>query len=235
VGEREYVGTIPVPDSVTVCVAAPPPEFTLRVADFAPVDVGWNTTLIVQAFPTATEVPQVFVCENWVGLPPVSVMLVIGTAIDPVFVTVIGCSALAIPTPSFPKGTVPGVTVYVGTIPVPVRLTFCFATPPPLFTFRVAVLAPVDVGLNTTLIVQVAPTASDVPQVLVSENCPAFVPVSVMLVICRAALAVFVTVTDCEALATPSASLPNATVVGVTKYVKAWPAIATPSGLFPVA
>ena len=37
---------------------------------------------------TATEAPQVLVCENWLAFAPVRVMLVIGSAIVPVFVNV---------------------------------------------------------------------------------------------------------------------------------------------------
>jgi hypothetical protein len=53
---------------------------------------------------------------------------------------------------------------------------------PPALTFSVAAIDPVEVGLNTTLIVQAAPTATDVPQVFICENCPGFAPESVMLV-----------------------------------------------------
>ena len=47
-----------------VCTAAPPPGLTVIVAVILPVEVGVNTTLIVQLDPTATDVPQVLVCEN---------------------------------------------------------------------------------------------------------------------------------------------------------------------------
>jgi len=55
---------IPVPLSATVCVPAPLPAFTLSVAVADPTEAGLNTTLMVQVAPTATEVPQVLVCEN---------------------------------------------------------------------------------------------------------------------------------------------------------------------------
>jgi hypothetical protein len=64
-------------------------------------------------------------------------------------------------------------------------------------------LAPFDVGLKTTLIVQEFPTATDVPQVLVSENCPVFAPVSLTLVIGSASVPVFVNVIDCAGLLVP--------------------------------
>jgi len=88
--------------------------------------------------------------------------------------------------------------------------------PPPALTFSVAVLDRAEVGVNTTLIVQVAPTATEVPQPLVCENWPGLLPESVMLVMGSAALPLFVTVTDCGALATFVVWLPKATDVGDT-------------------
>ncbi len=76
------------PLSATVCVPSPPPALTLNVAAATPVVVGENDTLIVQLPPTAMEVPQVLVLENNVWFAPVRVMLVMGTAAAPVFVTV---------------------------------------------------------------------------------------------------------------------------------------------------
>src|ERR1700732_1510498 len=87
--------------------------------------------------------------------------------------------------------------------------------PPPL-TFSVAVLELAEVGMNTTLIVQLEPTASEAPQVLVCENCEASAPESAMLVTGSATPPVLVTVTDICALATFSISLPNANDVGDT-------------------
>ena len=57
-------GRIPVPLSATVCVPAPLPALTLSVVVADPTKAGLNTTLIVQVAPTATDVPQVLVCEN---------------------------------------------------------------------------------------------------------------------------------------------------------------------------
>jgi hypothetical protein len=54
---------------------------------------------------------------------------------------------------------------------------------PLLLTFRVAVFDPIEVGLNTRLIVQFDPTATGLAQVLVCENWPGFLPENVMLVI----------------------------------------------------
>ena len=83
------------PLSATVCVPAPSPVLTFSVADFEPVEFGLNSTLIVQFAPTATDVPQVLLCENCKEFAPESVMLVMGSTTVPVFVTVINCGALA--------------------------------------------------------------------------------------------------------------------------------------------
>jgi len=86
---------IPVPLSATACVPAPLPALTLSVAVADAAEAGLNTTLIVQFAPAASEVAQVLLCEN--GCEPVveSVMLVIGSATGPVFVTVTDLGALA--------------------------------------------------------------------------------------------------------------------------------------------
>jgi hypothetical protein len=68
-------------------------------------------------------------------------------------------------------------------------------------TLNVAAIDPAPVGLNTTLIVQDVPIATDVPQVLFCENCWGLRPASVILVMGNAALLVLVTVTICAALA----------------------------------
>jgi hypothetical protein len=101
-----------VPLRATACVPAPPPALTFSVAAFDPVEVGLNTTLIVQFPPITTEVPQVLLCENWWWrLAPENVMLVIGSATVPVFFTVIDFGALAMLIVSLPNGTEVGETV----------------------------------------------------------------------------------------------------------------------------
>jgi len=86
----------------------------------------------------------------------------------------------------------------------------------PALRFKVAVFDPSEVGVNTTLIVQLDPTATDVPQLLVCENCEASAPESAMLVTGSATVSVFVTVTAMGALATFVVSAPNANSVGDT-------------------
>jgi hypothetical protein len=73
----------------------------------------------------------------------------------------------------------------------------------------VAVFDPVERGVKTTLIAQLAPTATEVPQVDVSENCDAFAPDSAMLVIGSATVPMLVSVTAWGALATFVCTSPN--------------------------
>jgi hypothetical protein len=67
-----------------------------------------------------------------------------------------------------------------------------------------AVRLPPAVGLNVTLIVQLAPPATLPPHVFVSEKSPAFVPVTPMLEI-DSGPPVLLSVTTCAALALPTA------------------------------
>src|ERR1017187_9943639 len=109
-------------------------------------------------------------------------MLVMGSAALPVFVTVTDCAALATFVGSQPNAKEVGDTVGGGMTLVPLSATVCVPAPPPALTFNVAVSDPIKAGLNTTLIVQWDPTATEVPQVLVCENWYGFVPESVILV-----------------------------------------------------
>jgi hypothetical protein len=88
--------------------------------------------------------------------------------------------------------------------------------PPPPFTFKVAALAPLLVGLNVTFTVQLAFPASEVPQLWVKPNCPGFVPTRAIPVIGTAVLPVFVTVTGRAALVVFVAWFPKASDWGET-------------------
>lgn len=64
--------------------------------------------------------------------------------------------------------------------------------------------APADIGPKWPWIVQFAPAARLVPQLLAKTNDEAFVPVTAMLLIGNAAPLVFVIVTVCELLIAPT-------------------------------
>jgi len=105
VGETEKVDLTPVPESDTVLIAAPPPGDTLRIATFDPVPVGLNLMLIAQLAPTATEVPQLFVCVNWPGFVPPMTIDMIGKITTPVLCTVIVLAVEATFSARFPNAT----------------------------------------------------------------------------------------------------------------------------------
>src|SRR4051812_11708519 len=68
---------------------------------------------------------------------------------------------------------------------------------------------PVPAGVKVTSIAQLAPTASEAPQVVVSANWPASPPLTAMLEIVRVAEPVFVTPIDRKELELPAGWSPN--------------------------
>ena len=81
-------------------------------------------------------------------------------------------------------------------------------------TRRLPLLDPAAAGVKMTLMVQFAPTASDVPQLLVCEKSPGLVPANVILVMDRAAVPIFDSVTARALLGVPTVTEPKATDVG---------------------
>jgi hypothetical protein len=162
--------------------------------------VGVNVTLTVQLAPAATLVPQVLV---WLKLPlfvPVIVILVRFSVPVPVLDKVTACAALLVPNNWLLNVSEVGERLTAGATPVPVRLT-AWGLPLALSVIVTAALrAPVAVGLNVTLMVQLAAAATLVPQVLVWLKSPLFVPVMAMLVMLSAAVPVFERVTACAVL-----------------------------------
>lgn len=59
-------------------------------------------------------------------------------------------------------------------------------------------------GVKVTLMVQLAPAATEVPQLLVWAKSPALVPETAMLLTLKAALPELVRVTDCVELVAPT-------------------------------
>ncbi len=82
-----------------------------------------------------------------------------------------------------------------GVVPVPARLAVCGLPVALSLTASVADLGPLAVGANVTLIAQVVPAATLVPQLLVWTKSPLFVPVIVMPLMDSAALPVLASVT----------------------------------------
>ena len=77
---------------------------------------------------------------------------------------------------------------------MPVRLTLWGLPVALSVKVTAAVRVPLAAGVKVTLIVQLAPAATELPQLLVWAKSPGFVPVSAMLVTVKAALPVLVRV-----------------------------------------
>jgi len=75
----------------------------------------------------------------------------------PLFVMVTTVGAVVVPTSTFPKLTVTGLSVMFACVPTPVTLEVCVASP---VTVTTAASVPVTRGLNTTFAVHVAAGAN---------------------------------------------------------------------------
>jgi hypothetical protein len=165
------------------------------------VVVGLKLTDMVHVAAAASVVPQVVVSLNELALTPLSVIppVVMVRVEVLVFLSVTTWAALVEPTAVLAKVSVAGVSVAVGgaAAPVPVNVTFCGEPVALSATFRVPVSVPDVVGLKLTEMVHVAAAASVVPQVVVSLNELALVPLRVIppVVMVRVEVLVFFSVT----------------------------------------
>jgi len=138
--------------------------------------VGAKVTLIVQLPPfAATEAPQLFVATK----SPLAAMLEINKGALPELVSVTGSAALVAPTEVLVKVRLVGETVTAGARPV--RPTVCGLPGALSAMLTAASCVPVALGVNVTLMAQLAPSASEAGQVLETANSEAFTPVMVML------------------------------------------------------
>jgi hypothetical protein len=174
----------------------------------APAAVGVNVTLIVQLAPTASVVPQLFVCAK----SPLAVMELIVAAVVPLFDRVVDCAAVVEPTTVDVKARLAGLAFSAGpgAVPVPLRATET-APETSVLTVSVPVREPATVGLNFTVTVQDPPAAMLVPQVLVCEKSPVIVTDDTA----AAVEPLFETVTVCSALVVPVVCDPKLSAVGV--------------------
>jgi hypothetical protein len=88
----------------------------------------------------------------------------------------------------FPKARVAGERLTAGAVPVPEKLTVCGLPLTLSAMLRAAVAAPLAEGVKVTLIAQLAPAATELPQVLVCAKLLALDPETAMPVKLRAAL-----------------------------------------------
>ena len=131
-------------------------------------------------------------------------MLVMPSAALPVLVSVTDCDPLVVFNVWLANVRLEPDRLTVGAatvVPVPLSVKECGLPAALSVMVTAADRAPVAVGLNVTLIVQLPLfAATELPQVLVCAKSPLFAPVTAMLVMPSAALPVLVSVTDCDPL-----------------------------------
>jgi len=125
--------------------------------------VGVKVTLMEQLAPAATETPQVLV---W-AYCALATMLVMLRAAAPELVSVTVFAALVVFTKWLPKAKLVGDKLTAGVAPVPERLTACGLPLALSVTVMVPGWLPMAVGVKVTLMEQLAPAATEAPQVLV--------------------------------------------------------------------
>src|SRR5438552_1905593 len=126
-------------------------------------------------------------------------MLVMFNEAVPLLVRVTDCAALLVPTSWLAKVRLVGERLTSGAFayaPVFRSLTVCGLSLALSVMVIVPVRVPVAVGVKVTLMLQLAPAATDVPQVLVCMKSP----LATMLVTLSATVPVLVSVTDCATL-----------------------------------
>jgi len=114
---------------------------------------------------------------------------------------------------------------------VPESATSCGLPGALSVTLKDALRAPVAVGLNVTLKVQLAPAAKEAPQVCVCKKFPALVPVIAIELIVSAAVPTLVRVTVLAALVVPTVTVPKLKLVGDSLAVVPTPLSGTTCGL----
>jgi hypothetical protein len=177
----------------------------------------------VQLAEAARLAPQVLVeiLKSPAFVPAMATLLMV-IEVVPRFFSVVVCDALVDPTFTLPKARLAGLTEapVVDEPPVPVREAVCGLLLVVSETVSVAELAPVVVGLNTAVIVQLAEAARLAPQVLDEIlKSLAFVPAMVTLLIVIAAALPLVKVAVCGALDDPTVTDPYAKLVGLNVTV----------------
>ena len=169
-----------------------------------PFVMGLNLTLIVQLAPGLTVV-QVFV---WLNEPVTAILLTIRTP-RPVLVSFTDLALLVVNTTWVEKVRLVGENVTAGNTPTAVNGSVCGLPGTLSVMLTAAVLVPVAEGVKVTVMSQLPPAGTDVPQLFVSAKFPLFVPVTLMDVIVSLPLPVLVKVETCGGLVMPTVWLPK--------------------------
>jgi len=208
--------SVPVPDRATVWGLPVALSVMVTVPLAAPAAVGEKVTLIVQVALAAIDA---LVQELVSAKPALAATALTVKAALPLLVTVTVCALLVVPFSWLPKEREVGdkeTPGPVAAVPVPVTATVWGLPGASSVKVSEPVLAPAAVGVKITLIVQVAPTASEPPQLLAGVVVAAKSPPAATLVTFSVAIPEFVSVTVCAALGVPTAWLANVRLEGVS-------------------
>jgi len=193
---------VPVPVRLTdwVLPATPPlSSVATSVALRLPVADGLKVTLIEQLAFAASVLPQVVLdSAKSEALVPENPRVAMFKVAFPVSLKATVRGALVVVTGWLPKAKLLGerLATAAALAPVPVRLTICGLSLALSVMVSAALRFPGPVGVNVTLIVQPAPAATELPQVVVSGKSPALPPVTAKLVMLKAEFPLFVRVSD---------------------------------------
>ena len=122
----------------------------------------------VQLAPEATVLPHVSASAK---SPLLATPVIVSTAV-PLLVNVMIWAALGVETNCPEKVKTPGESVTRGAVPVPDNAIMCGLPAALSEIVKAPVLAPVAVGVNVTLMAQLAPAATGLTQLLVCEKSP---------------------------------------------------------------
>jgi hypothetical protein len=162
VGSSATATLTPVPDREAVWVPVDASSLTVSFPVRDPSDPGVKVTEIVHAFPAPKDEPQSLLCLK----SPLAEMLAIVSVAFPVLVSLTPVAVLLTSTAQPPKERLEAPSLAPGTAPVPESGMEVSPADAFVDTFKVPVLPPVLVGLNTTEIVQLEPTPNEEPHVL---------------------------------------------------------------------
>jgi hypothetical protein len=180
----------PVPLKATLCGLEGALSVTASEAEIAPEATGAKVSEMVQLAPALTLDPQVVVSPKYSALVPVIAMLLMLSAVLPVFESLIACAALVLLRAWLPKAMLVVLNDTRGPVPVPVKATDCEPFGALSVMVSDAPLLPGTVGTKLTDTVQLPPAFSVAPQVWLWLNWPGFVPPRAILLMLSAAMPV---------------------------------------------
>jgi hypothetical protein len=166
--DRVASGAVPLPLRDTVCGLPEALSVKVSVAEAAPVTVGLKVRPTTQVALGATLAPlQVLVATaNSEAFAPPNTTVEILSAMLPPLVTVSVIGALVVPISWLLKLTLAGDAENVAAVPVPLKEAVCGLFAESALTWSVPAALPMAVGEKVMLMEQLAPAASEVPQVV---------------------------------------------------------------------